>query len=388
MFVLKFWMWQSRRASLRLLFVALTLAVAAIASVGVFSARLEAALVRDATQMLGGDVVVESRRDVSDASWAGVLKQPQYAALKQASSVEFPTVIPSERTDLLVSMKAVGQTYPLVGRLRVKLGNGPEQEVAHGPAPGEVWVDQGVPEALGVQPGQWIAVGESRLLLTGIVLAEPDRGMGFLNFSPRAMIHLGDLPATGLVGLGSRAKWRVYVSGPTRLIAQFNAAIKPLLNATEELETLDGDRPQVGRALQRAQDFLAMAALIGTLVACVGIALVAHLYSKEQAHELAILKSLGFKPRSLLRLWLYGLGLLTVLAGVLGVAIGWLAHWGLMALLADLVGVSLPMAGLVYFTSRHWVGGFAACRVCGGAYRFCAGSSGHCGYSRSAPQGR
>lgn len=350
-FALQFWSRQSRRASFRLLFLALVLAVAAISSVGVFSARLEAALLRDATQMLGGDLVVESKRDIANASWYSLTQQELPTGVKSASSVVFPSVIPSTQTDLLVSLKAVSVGYPLRGELTVRgllEGSSSAEQSTSGPPLGEAWVDESILPSLGIQLGDIISVGEARLKVTKVILVEPDRSPGFVNFAPRLMINTADLKSTGLLGPGSRATWRAYFAGPNSDIQALRKSLEPQMSTTEELETVEGGRPEVYGTLSRAKDFLAMSALIGTLVACVGIALVSHLFAKEQSTELAVLKSLGFTPSHLLRLWLTGLLGLTVSSGLVGVALGWLAHWGLMALLADLVGVKLPMAGLLY----------------------------------------
>lgn len=348
MFVLQFWLRQSRRASFRILFVALVLAVAAISAVGVFSARLEAALMRDATQMLGGDLVVETRREPVDTPWQRELGRPEFQGLQTAQSAVFPSVIPSDRVDLLVSVKAVNQAYPLRGQLLTNSQTEQEVLIAHGPASGEVWVDQGVLGSLGIELGEPVQVGNLSLVVSRVILIEPDRGGGFVNFAPRLMMNMADLPDTGLVGVGSRVRWNFYIAGDSSTIEKYKARIEPLLTPIEELESVEAGRPEMAGTLSRAQDFLAMSALIGTLVACVGIGLVSHLFAKEQARELAVLKSLGFTPSQLIRLWLAGLCFLTGLAGITGVILGWAAHWGLLALLADLVGVQLPMAGLSY----------------------------------------
>ena len=49
-----------RAGELRLLLVAVTLAVAALTAVGFFADRFERGLARDARQMLGGDAIVAS----------------------------------------------------------------------------------------------------------------------------------------------------------------------------------------------------------------------------------------------------------------------------------------------------------------------------------------
>src|ERR687897_2016097 len=54
-------LWRDLRAGeLRLLIVAVTLAVAALTAVGFFADRLKGGLARDARQLLGGDAVVSS----------------------------------------------------------------------------------------------------------------------------------------------------------------------------------------------------------------------------------------------------------------------------------------------------------------------------------------
>ena len=44
--------------------------------------------------------------------------------------------------------------------------------------------------------------------LVAALLRELDRGAGFMNFAPRVMMSLDDLPATGLIGFGSRVRYR------------------------------------------------------------------------------------------------------------------------------------------------------------------------------------
>lgn len=348
MFALKYWVQQSRRSAFRLLLLALVLAIAAISSVGVFSARLQAALQRDATHMLGGDLVIESKTDPARAPWYSRLDDAGLEGLKVAKSTVFPSVVVSSKADLLVSLKAVSNEYPLSGELTIRSAQGEPQKVRHGPPSGEVWVDEGVPGSLGIALGDQIDLGKVSFRVSRLILVEPDRGAGFASFAPRVMMNKSDLAATGLLGLGSRATWRVYLAGEPAAIQAFKGQIEPLLTASDHLETVDGGRPEISGTLSRANDFLSMAALIGALVACVGISLVAHQFGSEQAREMAVLKSLGYTPARLLRLNLTGLLLLTAVAGVLGVSLGWVAHWVLLQLLESLVGTSLPMAGLSY----------------------------------------
>ena len=82
-------LWRDWRAGeLRLLLVAVTLAVAALTSVGFFADRLDNGLQRDARQLLGGDVVIASDQPAP----ARFSQQAQALGLQQVNTLGFPTM--------------------------------------------------------------------------------------------------------------------------------------------------------------------------------------------------------------------------------------------------------------------------------------------------------
>lgn len=77
-----------RAGELRLLMVAVTLAVASLTAVGFFADRLNGGLQRDALQLLGGDAVVRSDGQIP----AAFVEKAQALGLKTVSTVTFPTM--------------------------------------------------------------------------------------------------------------------------------------------------------------------------------------------------------------------------------------------------------------------------------------------------------
>ena len=145
-----------RAGELRLLAVAVTLAVAALTAVGFFADRLSTGLERDARQLLGGDAVVSSDRPTPPE----LAQQAQALGLRVAQSANFPSMgrAPDAQggATRLVSVKAVSADYPLRGRLQVKDKlPGPVQSVAAAPQPGTAWVDPAVLEGLGIDPERY-----------------------------------------------------------------------------------------------------------------------------------------------------------------------------------------------------------------------------------------
>jgi putative ABC transport system permease protein len=81
--------WRDFQAGeLRLLALAVLLAVAALTAVAFFADRLNAGLARDARQLLGGDAVVASDQPAP----AGLSQRAQALGLQTASSAGFPSM--------------------------------------------------------------------------------------------------------------------------------------------------------------------------------------------------------------------------------------------------------------------------------------------------------
>ncbi|MFM8755952.1 MAG: ABC transporter permease, partial [Limnohabitans sp.] len=149
-------LWRDVRAGeLRLLMVSVALAVAALSAVAFLADRLQAGLWRDARQLLGGDAVVVSDRPTPEL----LSREAQRRGLQTNTNVSFPTMarVPeAEGASRLVALKAVAPGYPLRGQLQVQ-GAAVAQRI---PQPGEVWVDPPLLDALGLQSGQMLGLGE------------------------------------------------------------------------------------------------------------------------------------------------------------------------------------------------------------------------------------
>src|SRR5690348_3084576 len=150
-----------RAGELRLLVVAVMLAVAALVAVGFFADRINRGLARDARQMLGGDAIVASDQPTPPSFVA----RARELGLATATSALFPSM--GRAADAqggasrLVTVKAVSDAYPLRGRVRVSTGPGaPDVAVAGAPPAGSVWVDPSLLEALHLKVGDPLLLGD------------------------------------------------------------------------------------------------------------------------------------------------------------------------------------------------------------------------------------
>ena len=347
-------LWRDLRAGeLRLLIVAVTLAVAALTAVGFFADRLKGGLQRDARQLLGGDAVLRS----DEVTPAVFIAKAKALGLQSAASVSFPTMARATDADggaiKLVAFKAVPEGYPLRGNLVVsETLEGQARKTRDIPAPGTAWVDASLLDALGLKIGQILLMGDASFKVTRIITQEPDRGAGFISFSPRAMINQADVAATGLIQPASRTNYRFAVAGVDKAVAEYvewaNAEIKKPFEQSGirgvRLESLESGSPEMRQTLDRAEKFLNLVALLAALLSAVAVAIVARGFAAKHLDDCAMLRVLGQPQRTIAAAYAFEFVLAGLFASALGVAIGFAVHYGFVLLLAGLVETALPAA--------------------------------------------
>jgi putative ABC transport system permease protein len=340
-----------RAGELRLLLVAVMLAVAALTAVGFFADRLKGGLTRDARQLLGGDSVVVSDNPTPQA----FVERARSLGLQSVTTILFPTMAraPDDKGGgaRLVALKAVEPGYPLRGGLTVAdQPDGPGEATSDVPRAGEAWVDRALLEALGLAPGDRLLLGDASLRIARVVVLELDRGTGFSTFAPRVMINQSDLPATRLIQPASRVAYRFAVAGPDRAVKSFTQFATAEATRTQvrgvRVESLESGRPEMRQTMDRAEKFLNLVALLSALLSAVAVALAARGFAASHLDDCAMLRVLGQSQRTIASAYTVEFGLIGLAASLLGVAIGFAVHFVFILLLSGLVETSLPAASL------------------------------------------
>ena len=331
-----------RSGELNLLVMALVVAVAAVTGVSFLADRVGGALARDAAQMLGGDLVIEA--DAAPPS--EFIQQAEQRGLEATRTWQFPSMVGNEQGMQLASIKAVQQNYPLRGQLRVATDAvGAGESVPGGPEPGTVWVDPQLLGMLGMAVGQSLAVGESQLRIAGVIRYEPDRGMQFVNVAPRVLMRAEDLPASGLDGPFSRIGHALLLAGAEPAVADYQQWLTPRLARGQKLATLETGRPEVGRTLGRAQQFLSLVALLAVMISAVAVALAARRYTLRHRDGVAVMRCLGAGQGQLLRMLGAEFLFIALASAALGTLLGYAVHTLLVAALAGMIDTVLPAPG-------------------------------------------
>ena len=369
-------LWRDARAGeLRLLVLAVALGVASLSSVSFLADRLNAGLLRDAGQLLGGDAVVVSDQPTPTA----FIKQAKMLGLATVTTLSFPTMARGETSaedssvgkSRLIALKVVDEGYPLRGQLKFALSISSETTHANQgtkapapqdtetnsskqahlnkiPRPGEVWVEASALDALGLEVGGHLWLGEKRLSVGGVLLQEPDRGAGFMNFAPRVMMHRADLDATGLVQPASRITWRFAVVGEPEIVERFVTWAQEHVKLPQvrgvRVESLSTGRPEMRQTLDRAGKFLNLVALLAALLSAVAVALAARSFASKHLDDCAMLRVLGLSQKQIAMSYCGEFVCVGLFASVIGLLLGYCVHFVFVQLLAGLVETALPPA--------------------------------------------
>ncbi len=342
-----------RAGELRVLALALVIAVASVTSVAFFADRVSQALVRDAYQLLGADLVL-----VSDHPWRPEIgEEVRSRGLERAEALNFISMAIAGERSQLAGVKAVTGNYPLRGRLRIAPSPGaPDAPAPRGPANGAVWIEERLVSALEAPVGSKIRLGRAELEVAAVLTLEPERSANFFNIAPRLMMNAGDLEATGLIQTGSRVWYYLYAAGESRAVAGLEAWAKPRLERGQRVDNLENGRPEVRASIERAQRFLGLTALLAAILAGVAIALGTRRFVERHLDGCAVMRCLGATQARLLALYGSEFLALGLAACAAGAALGFAAQAAIAGALADLLRADLPAPGALPAVQGFLVG--------------------------------
>jgi putative ABC transport system permease protein len=335
-------LWSS--GEIRVLLFALILAVTATTAVSFFTDRLHKSMQTQGNVLLGADLVVNADH-VIPARYRAEAQRLQY---QTSQALEFSSMVVKGERNELAEIKAVESGFPLRGKLTIRDAQSPQaQKTANTiPAPGTVWMEPSLAKKLDLKLGDDVSVGESQLKVAALLLQEPSRGGDMFNIAPRLLMNSADVPATGLIQFGSRVKYQLLVaSADTPSIVQFADWLKPKLARGERVDDIRSARPEMRSALDKAQQFLGIASMVGVILAMVAMLLASIPYVQKSLDTYALMRCFGATKALITNILLYQTLLLALVGSVIGCVLGFAAQHGLAILAARLFLETLPSPG-------------------------------------------
>ncbi|ARU27007.1 ABC transporter permease [Cellvibrio sp. PSBB006] len=341
-------LWRNwRSGEVKLLAAALMLAVAVVSGIAIFTDRLERTLVQESNMLLGADLIVRGSQP-HNPDWSALAAED---GIEQTTAVLFSSMVYAGDHMHLASVKAVTDGYPLRGQLDISTipfaSQAKDIQTAEGvPAPGEVWVDSRLLPLLHIELGDSLAVGEYELVVTQVIIREPDSASPFSFMGARVLMNMADLERTQVVQPGSRVQYQWLLAANNNALDSFAEWLEPQLSKHERLVDVESGQRGLGRTLETGRSFLLLAAVIGVLLAGVAIALAARQFSSRHVDQVALMKSFGVSAQRIRQLYFVQLLLLAVVASMAGLLVGELIQRIVAASLQQVYQIALGTASI------------------------------------------
>jgi putative ABC transport system permease protein len=328
-----------RAGELRVLVFALVLAVAAITAVSFFTQRIESALNQQGSLLIGGDLAVLADHPIPNA----FIERAESQAISTTRTYEFPSMVIHGESSQLVEIKAVEPNFPLRGNLTTgQHVNDVGQPVQAAPQLGEVWIEPRLATLLNIKVGDQLQVGELSLVVSAILLREPSRGGNMFSFAPRLMMNAADLAATQLIQYGSRVKYQLLLASSPEEINRYSELAKSTLGRGERMDDVRNARPEIKTALDKAQQFLGLSAMVSVVLAMVAMLLSSLPYIKQSLNTFALMRCFGAQQNTVLQILTIQTLIIALLSALVGALLGFVAQLGLAQLAGSLFVETLP----------------------------------------------
>ncbi len=323
-FILLHAMREARGATRRIgpYLLSITLGVGALVAIHSVRAAVVDGVNTQARELLGGDARLGASAPFPPPVRA-LIDSLRRQGVRVAETTTLPSMVlgPGGGVTRLLQVRAVTADYPLVGA-----GDATPPDAWR-------WLHAGgaaLPEPaallqLGAEAGDTLSIGFTRVRVVGSVADDAAPEGGFRSaLGPRIYIAERDLPATGLLVVGSLARYEALLAVPAGFdLDGFEAAHDSLFHASRVgFDTADERARSLARGLEDLSRFLGLIGLAALLLGGIGVASAIGVFTREKVPTIAVLRCLGATSRDVFLAYLAQAALLGLVGALAGVALG------------------------------------------------------------------
>ena len=348
---------RSQRVRLLVFSLAMVSGVAALTAIHSLKASVERGVEAEAKSLLGSDLRVSSRRKIEGKELAELSKKAE----RVSREVSFPTMMrfPPDGRARLMQVRAISGAFPFYGKVETS----PEEAWNRLPEEGGVLLEPAVLDQFSVKVGDEVELGGIRLRIFGTVTKPAPRGNRFSGFAPEAYVRLPDIEESGLLGGNSMASYQVHLKMVEGVGGEDlkDEVREEFSDSRWRLETPEDRRENLGKALERFQQFLGLIALASLALGAIGVAGAVHAHITRRVGTIAVLRCLGC-PGSL-AFAVYGVQAMALglIGALLGAGLGILMQLGLLVALGEQLPVSVSPSPEWKVAAQTTAMGFAVC---------------------------
>jgi len=314
--------WRDSRASRRRLFLyslSVVLGIAALVSIGSFSANVRQAIDQEAKGLLGADLFVTAPAPLPAPvmDYLGALGGEIAREQTFSSMMTFPAASRLR----LVQVHAVDGAFPFYGRFETD----PAGAAGLLRSGGDVAVlEPTLLAQFNIRIGDRVKLGRTLFTVIASLRKVPGESPGVAMMAPRVYIPMGALAGTGLAGSQALARHRAMVRLPAGRDA--DGIVRdmkdrfPLVRLS--FETVAERKRNLGQAISHLDGFLSLVGFVALVLGGIGVASALHAYIREKVSTVAVLRCLGASSRQAFAVYLVQGAALGIAGACVGGALG------------------------------------------------------------------
>lgn len=315
--------WREVRASgprLLFFFLCVALGVAAIVALRSVIQQVRATLIREARDLVGADLVVQSSRPWPDdvrARLDGYLTVSPVQERMEA--VETSTMAAAGERVQLVELRGVADGFPYYGTLQLQSGRPWSARLLSG---GGIVVQPELLIQLGVNVGETITLAGQPFTIRDVVTRDRVQGRGAFAFGPRVYVGIDDLRATKMLAFGSRVTYQWYARvAPDELRPLTDRLRREFRRSLISVRSWQTVEDRLGRNLTLAENYLSLVGFAMVVLGGIGVWSVTRVFIQQKIKSVAVLKCLGATSGTILATYVTQVACLAAAGSVLGVGI-------------------------------------------------------------------
>ena len=331
--------WQEKQSPhIRFLMWAQGVLMVFIIALGLTSTTIQSYLTDNLDSMLGADMVLVHPQPLDDEQ----LEFLQETAEQVVQTQLFDMTLTHKEQLESIQFKSVNQDYPLKGQLLATDQVGQEAYAALAtPKKNEVWLDTRAVTALGLSVGDTLMINNQPLVLSKILVHEPDRLLEGHSVAMRGLVKSSlvstlDIPSAQLT-------FRTLIAGSKEQVQTLIKWQKETLPSATVFHK--GASHPLASFWQRTENFIGLTSILLFFMAAIAIEQISQVVMRKEQYFSAVCMSMGINRRQAVMLsvvkWVFHQ--LYLLPFVLVVA--FICHWLLVDYLDGLLtGLALFMS--------------------------------------------
>ncbi|NCP83607.1 MAG: ABC transporter permease, partial [Bacteroidetes bacterium] len=211
-------------------------------------------------------------------------------SFEKAEQVRFSSMVLAPKSGLsrLVQVRAIEGDFPFYGELILSKPGIRLKDLKGN----QVFIDENLAQLLSITIGDTLKVGLVSFEIAALVEKIPGEAAVAAFVGPRVFIPLERIEETQLVQKGSRVTYEKFfkVENAEQIATNLK---KKASDDRVKIQTVEGRKRSLGRALDNLYSFLNLVGFIALLMGAVGVGSSVQVYARQKKTTIAILRCLG-----------------------------------------------------------------------------------------------